>query len=421
MQTALISPCALRGTVKVPPSKSAAHRALICAGLAHGVSRISPFADSDDIRATAGAISALGADIASDASGFTVRGGCPLRGEVLDCGESGSTLRFLIPVAAVLGGSFVFTGRGRLPSRPIGPYLELLPSHGAACSPSGPGLPLGMTGRLRGGRFSLPGNISSQFVTGLLLALPLAQEDSVIDLTTPLESSSYVDMTLDIMSAFGAAAQRGGSSFSVRGRQNYRARDFVIEGDWSQAAFWLCAGALGGGVSCSGLDGASRQGDRAVLPLLSAFGANTGSPQGCFSASPGRLSAADIDASGIPDLVPILAALACFAQGRTRIYNAARLRIKESDRLAASAAGLSALGGNISETADGLEITGGPMRGGRAESFGDHRIAMALSIAAAFCEGPSEIRGCECVNKSYPGFYNDFKMLGGKADVVSLG
>ena len=430
MKRVTIRPGRLRGTVAPPPSKSALHRALICAALADGRSRITPYTPSDDIDATVGAVRMLGAAVRTEGGGLSVDGigGRMFSSEhiQIDCAESGSTLRFLIPVAAALGRACTFTGRGRLPQRPIGPYLDCLPSAGVRCE-TADGLPLSLSGRLRPGVFRLPGDVSSQFVTGLLLALPLLGGDSRIVLTSPLESAGYIDLTLDMMGRFGVKTARAADGYDIPGRQHYSPRDLTAEADWSQAAFWLAAGALGGPVVCRGLDTASRQGDRAILELLARFGAPVSFAQDdpsrpAVSVQSGTLCGISVDASPIPDLVPVLSALACFAGSRTTIANAARLRIKESDRLHAVAQELNALGARVRELPDGLTIDPpGRMRGGEVSCAGDHRIAMALSVAALRCDGPTVLEGAECVNKSYPTFFDDFIQLGGLADVVDMG
>jgi 3-phosphoshikimate 1-carboxyvinyltransferase len=417
-----IHPSPLHGAITPPPSKSAAHRAIICAALSNGVSELSPSLFSDDIDATTGVMRSLGATIENKGSLLTVNGSNTLKVNeaVLDCHESGSTLRFLIPVAATAHGRFTFTGTGRLPARPIGPYLDCLPQAGVKCETSG-GLPLTISGKLQSGVFSLPGNVSSQFITGLLLALPLLSGDSRIHLTSPLESAGYITLTTDMMQKFGVVVTETDNSYLIKGGQVYNANNFTVEGDWSQAAFWLAAGALGFPVTCEGLNAASRQGDMAIVGLLRRFGAIAAvSSDGVLSQS-GNLHGIKIDASQIPDLVPILAAVACFATGRTVIKNAARLRIKESDRLHTITMGLRAFGARIEETDDGLVIDGCKLHGGKAVSAGDHRIVMALSIAAANCHGESVIDGCECVAKSYPDFFRDFNLLGGHADVIHVG
>lgn len=422
MSNVFITPSVLNGTVTVPCSKSAAHRAILCAALADGESLLSPIAESNDIRVTAEAARALGAEITADGPVYRVSAGnAPQKSAEIDCGESGSSLRFLIPICAAYGMQATFTGHGRLPERPIGIYLDLLPEHGVSCQTEG-GLPLSINGMLKPGYFILPGNISSQFITGLLLACPLLRGNSVIQLSSPLESAGYVNMTLEAMRAFGVTVESIENGWRVPGGQNYHARDFRVEGDWSQAAFFLAAGAVGGSLSIDGLKRDSTQGDRVAEALFAAFGAKTAWKGETLCIEQRELYGMDIDAAQIPDLVPILAATAALAKGRTRIYHAARLRIKESDRLAAMANGLNRLGAQVQETDDGLLIDGVEhLHGGTVEGCNDHRIVMALSIAALKADGPVTITDAESINKSYPAFFADYNRLGGKADVISMG
>lgn len=428
MSGVLIEPRPLCGEVVPPPSKSDAHRALICAALCDGISTLSPIAPSQDIESTAGGLRALGAKAELLPDGRAVVNGgrrFAVRRAEIDCGESGSTLRFLIPVAAAGGVPSTFTGCGRLPQRPLGPYFNALPGAGVSLGAPGGGinLPLTLSGRLRPGMFRLPGNVSSQFVTGLLFALPLLDGDSEIVLTTPTESAGYIDLTLRTLHGFGIAVQKTAQGFFVRGGQHYAARDYAVERDWSQAAFWLAAGALGCKVRCGSLPADSGQGDRAILALLRSFGAAVSQENGGVSvdAPETGLHGTQIDARGVPDLVPVLAAVAAGARGETRILNAQRLRLKESDRLRAMAEGLYALGGHAEELPDGLVIHGtGRLRGGEADSFNDHRIAMALAVASLICDGPVTIHGSECVAKSYPDFFTVWNQLGGSANVVDV-
>lgn len=406
MSEVRILPSSLHGTLTIPVSKSAAHRAILCAALA-GQKSILPNGEtvSDDIAATRNAAALL-----LDGKSEPV---------TLDCMESGSTLRFLIPIAAALGKKATFIGHGRLPERPIGVYLDCLPSHGVRCKTSG-SLPLTVSGKLQPGKFRLPGNVSSQFITGLLLALPLLGGDSQIVLTSPLESAAYVEMTLQTMHEFGVEAVRTETGWHIPGPQRYRANpNFEVERDWSQAAFFLAAGMLGGPVQLRGLSPSSRQGDRAAEELFRRFGAQIEWSNGVLTAQSGRVpeTGAEIDASQIPDLVPILAAVAALLPGKlTRITRAERLRLKESDRLAAMAQGLNRLGGRVRELPDGLEITGVErLRGGAAEGFKDHRIVMALSVAALRSEKETVLTDAESIRKSYPEFFRDYNSLGGKA------
>ena len=408
MSSVNIFPSVLNGRISVPPSKSAAHRAVICSALANGKDIFSSDEFlSDDIKATISAVKSLKT----------------YKGELMriDCKESGSTLRFLIPIAAAQGITAEFVGHGRLPCRPIGVYLDCLPNHGIECKTEG-GLPLKIKGQLTPGKFILPGNVSSQFITGLLLALPLLNGDSEIILSSPLESAAYVDMTTEIMESFGVTVQKSKNGWYINGSQKYMQTDFKVERDWSQAAFFIAAGALGGNVKLLGLNKNSCQGDKAAEKLFRCFGAYVKWTNSVLSVSPNKLNGINIDASQIPDLVPILAATAAFCNGRTCIFNAGRLRIKESDRLSAIAEGLNRLGGKVKETNDGLIIDGiEKLHGGKVDGYNDHRIVMALSIAALNADGCVEITDAQSISKSYPNFFKDYNMLGGKADVVNLG
>jgi 3-phosphoshikimate 1-carboxyvinyltransferase len=411
-----IHPSRLCGNVAAPPSKSAAHRALISAALAQGRSRIEHVDFSSDILATIGACRALGVNMAPDNGALTVDGGrLHLTGQPIDCAESGSTLRFFIPVACTLAGEKTFTGRGRLPLRPVDAYLHIFDTQGLMYArPPGYNLPLTVTGALRAGEFRVDGRVSSQFVTGLLFALPLLPGDSVITVIGGFESRGYVDLTVDMLRRFGVVIGVDGDTFTVRGGQRYVPQTVYVEGDWSQAAFFFVAGAISGGIRVSGFDDNSLQPDSVIAALLTRMGADISWEGDEFVSAPSKLRGATIDVSQCPDLVPPLAIAAAYAQGITHIVGAARLRIKESDRLRALAQNLSALGVRADELPDGLVIHGGRPTGGEIDSFGDHRIAMAFSVAAAGASGPVVIRGAECVDKSYPGFYDDFKALGGE-------
>jgi len=408
--TITITPGKLSGSVTPPPSKSQAHRLLIAAALAHGESVISNVALSQDIEATLRCLEELGAEFTVDGSTITVRGMganamSPLRRMAyprLDCGESGSTLRFLIPIALAVRGGGIFTGSGRLMERPLKPYFDLFDEKGIAYELKDNTLTV--SGLLEPGEYRLPGDVSSQFFTGLLFALPLLGGPSALIPTGPLESGGYVQMTLQAMALFGVefpATLSLPPQYHPQGNQTYRAADAEVEADWSQAAFWYAAGALGNPVVPAGMDPYSLQGDRVVMEQLLAL------------SGPGDLA---LDVSGCPDLVPPLAATAALRAGRaTRLTNAARLRIKESDRLASVTAVLGALGADITEGPDFLEIRGKEtLSGGAAvDSFNDHRIAMMAAIAATRCETPITITGAQCVAKSYPDFWEVYGQLGG--------
>ncbi len=410
-----IRPKELSGSVAVPPSKSAAHRAIISAALADGRSTITNVDLSNDIRATIGACRALGVDMCTNDDTLTVDGGrLRLTGDPIDCSESGSTLRFFIPVVCTLPGEKTFTGHGRLPLRPLDSYLHIFDMQGIGYTRlPGTNLPLTVSGTLRSGEFRVDGRVSSQFVTGLLFALPLLKGDSSISVIGGFESRGYVDLTVDMLRRFGIDMAVDGDNFTIRGGQRYVPQNIYVEGDWSQAAFFLVAGAISGGVRVAGFDDNSLQPDSVIAELLMRMGADISWEGDEFVSAPAKLHGTTIDVSQCPDLVPPLAIAAAYAKGVTHITGAARLRIKESDRLHALAHNLAALGIRTEELPDGLIILGGQPTGGEIDSFGDHRIAMAFSIAAAGASGPVTIRGAECVDKSYPKFYDDYKALGG--------
>jgi 3-phosphoshikimate 1-carboxyvinyltransferase len=418
------------GTVKAIPSKSEAHRLLICAVLTDGETENETFIScperSEDINATAECLCVLGADIRIERDGFYVK---PInrrkidygREYVLDCGESGSTLRFILPVCGAIGINAVFKMGGRLPKRPLSPLYEEMVKNGCELSEHGAS-PLTCRGRLQSGVYTISGDVSSQYISGLLLALPLIDGGGEIAVTGVLESRPYVDMTIDTLRLFGITVTEDNNTFRIKGNQSYVSpKTCKANGDWSNAAFWLTAGAIGNThVTCTGLDLNSKQGDRMITELLTRFGAKVEYGHDSVTVSPNKLTGIEIDAENTPDLVPVLAVAATAATGRTIIRNAKRLRIKESDRLNTVAAFLTALGADITETDDGLIINGkNKLYGGITESFGDHRIAMAEAVAACVCENPVIIRNAEAVNKSYPKFFEDFiTVLGGGTEVL---
>ncbi len=407
-----LMPRPIGGTIAAIASKSQAHRMLICAALAHGTTTILCRERSADIDATVACLRALGADISYADGVYRV---CPIavppKEAVLDCGESGSTLRFLLPVAAALGGKTIFRLHGRLPQRPLSPLWEELETHG--CRLSRPRADtICCEGKLYGGLFHIPGNISSQFISGLLFALPLVGEDSDIMLTSPVESGSYISMTLEALNAFGVSIAQRQNGWHIEKNHHYHATGHcTVEGDWSNAAFWLCAGAISHPVTMTGLSADSPQGDQKILSVLESFGAQVQWNGAAVTVSPRPLHGIDLDVSDIPDLVPPIALVAATARGTTVIRGAARLRIKESDRLQTVAQTLNDLGGSVTITADGLIIHGGALRGGEVSSSNDHRIAMLAAIASAVCSQPVTIHGAEAVNKSYPRFWEDHRKM----------
>lgn len=410
-----IIPQKLFGAVTPPPSKSQAHRLLIAAALSGGVSVLHGLADSRDIQATRRCLSALGAGMEDLPDGaLRVHGlgngiATAPPHALLDCGESGSTLRFLIPVGLLVNGKAELTGHGRLMERPLKPYEDLFREKGVAWKLEGGLLTVnGSRGHdapaLGPGEYRLPGNVSSQFFTGLLFVLPLLGGDSTLVSTTPLESRDYLEMTRQALSIAGVTTRWvDENTLYVPGNQTYRPFEAAVEADWSQAGFWYAANFLDSRVDIRGLNPDSAQGDKVVSELYWKL------------ARPGDT---EIDVSGCPDLLPPLAVMAAARSGATRFTNAARLRMKESDRLATTAALLAALGGRAEEGPDFLTVHGGPLSGGAVDSANDHRIAMAAAIAATACTGPVTIRGAECVEKSYPDFWEVYKHLGGDIRVL---
>ncbi len=401
-----IKPKTLSGCVTVPPSKSIAHRMIIAAALSEGKSEISNLSPSVDIKATIGCMKALGAKIEYNGENAVIEGITKIPEKaVLDCFESGSTLRFLIPVAAALGVNAEFQGKGKLPERPITPFVNEFPKHNVLFDFLGSSnLPCKISGKLSGGTFEIDGGISSQFITGLLLALPILSEDSKILLTSPLQSKPYVDITTGVLHDFGCEISENDSGYSVKGSQKFKLFSGAVEGDYSQAAFFYVANTLGSDIKINGLNERSLQGDKAIVDI-------------CKNAADRKPF--EIDCSDIPDLVPVMSVLACFCDGKSSITNAGRLRIKECDRLAAMESCLNKIGGKVRSTADSLEIEGvGTLKGGEVECFNDHRIAMSMAVAATICENTLTIKGAECVAKSYPNFFDVYKKLGGNITEV---
>lgn len=404
-----ITPTRLSGSITPPASKSQAHRVIIAAALASGTSRITGVNNSKDIAATLSSMGHLGAVFQwEDETTLQISGighSAPETKPVMDCGESGSTLRFLIPVALSVASQGEFHGHGRLMERPQAPYFHLFDEKGISYRQQGNSL--SVKGRLTPGVYSLPGDVSSQFVTGLLYALPRLAGDSEIRLTTPLQSSGYVDMTVDALSHFGVTVVPTEQGYFIPGNQQYVASDAAVEADYSQSGFFYAAAGIGNNLTVTGMNPNSHQGDRVILDF------------GKQLSAPGEVH---LDVGECPDLVPPLAAWAALRKGQTTyIENAGRLRIKESDRLRSVTAVLSALGADIQELPESLIITGkASLSGGvTVDSWNDHRIAMMAAIAATVCEKPVTITGADSVSKSYPTFWKDYVRLGGQIELNS--
>ncbi|MBN1891635.1 MAG: 3-phosphoshikimate 1-carboxyvinyltransferase [Clostridiales bacterium] len=411
-----IDPGVLIGSVRTPLSKSLVHRALIMAMLAGNLKRVDLGEQiiSEDISATYACLETL------------MQTDDPEKEVELFCNESGSTLRFLIPLVAVLGRKALFTGTGRLPQRPLREYEKIF--EGTDVILEFPGrdtfLPLRVSGRLDAGRFEVPGNVSSQYITGLLLALSAAQGDSQIVVTSKLESEPYVEMTRDVMSSFGVFTAQNGNVYTIRGGQRiFREKPYVAEPDFSHAAFWYVANYLGSGIEVLDMSPCSSQGDSEIIPLLEALrlfadSIENRSKKACFN----------VDASQIPDLIPVLAVACAATPCNVRIVNAERLRLKECDRLEATWEMLERFGVETKQTKDELWIYGRRQRAGEpvftsctVDSHGDHRIVMAASVAATRADGPVRITDHGAVDKSYPEFFRDFRRMGGKANELDMG
>ncbi len=392
--TTEIIPNKLSGKINAISSKSVAHRMLICAALADKESKLQINTTSLDIEATVSALVSLGAEIKIDGNIYTVTPIKDKKDAFVDCNESGSTLRFLVPVGASLGKKCTFTGRGRLPERPMKTLTDVLKNHGVKVNES---FPIEIEGELQKGRYTLDGSVSSQFVTGLLLALPSAGGGE-IEVTGEMQSKSYIDITLSVMEKFGVKVEENGNKFIVPDK-NFISANLSAEGDWSNAAFFLAAG-----VEVENLDVNSEQGDKKIVQILERLN-KTGDIQ--------------IDVSDIPDLVPVIAVKAAVRKGRTSIINAERLKLKESDRILSTVSMINDLGGSAVGTENSIVIDGKEkLSGGTVDSFNDHRIVMASAIAAQYSENNVIIKGAEAVKKSYPNFFDDYKKLGGVLNVM---
>lgn len=410
---ATVYPSKLSGTVGAIPSKSMAHRLLICAAMTEGFTRIRCSASSQDIDATITCLKAMGSNITRIGNYYIVPKVKVHPGQTvhLDCNESGTTLRLMMCIAAGLGLCAYFEGSDRLFLRPLDPLVDALTSHGIVISRDENNRII-QSGKAIPGDFSITGDVSSQLISGLIMMLPLCGGGSVT-VTGDFESKPYVDLTASALKEADVKVSCDDRTYTVGGR--YDLRDTSIEGDWSNASFWLSAAALGNEVSVKGLDLNSAQGDRGITEILSRFGAEINTQNECVSAKGKKLAGIEIDATNVPDLVPVLAVVAAAAKGTTGIFGAKRLRLKESDRLATVTDMINNLGGNCKITDDGIVITGnGKLSGGEVDACRDHRIAMSAAIAATICDSPVVIKDAGAVGKSYPDFFRDMENLGAK-------
>ncbi|HSB46755.1 MAG TPA: 3-phosphoshikimate 1-carboxyvinyltransferase [Candidatus Bilamarchaeum sp.] len=406
-----VKPSRISGKIDAPPSKSMMQRAVIAAALADGESRIANPSFCDDALAAMNVVEALGASVEKGKSDVRITGGGKPQRSVLDCGESGTCMRMISAVAALYDREFTVTGRGSLMNRPVGMIDGPLKELGAECSTNKGMPPLNIMGPMRGGSAKVDGSLSSQFLSGLLMALPLCREDSELKVAG-LRSRAYVSMTLSLMGGFGIRAQADErmEKFSVHGGQKYRAQKYEVEGDWSGAAFILVAGAIAGEAEVERL-GKGLQPDEGIKTALLLAGAGLETGIDAAKASGGKLKAFEFDAGDCPDLFPPLAVLACCCEGKSVLRGALRLRHKESDRAAVLARELGKIGADINVSGDRMEIEGRRLRGGKIDPHGDHRIAMAGAIAGLVSEKGVEIEDESCVSKSYPGFFRDLESL----------
>jgi 3-phosphoshikimate 1-carboxyvinyltransferase len=431
MKNITIQTANIGGSIAVPTSKSLCHRAVIAASLAKGQSVIKQVSLSRDIIATCDAMEQLGACISKqampDGTYMLMIDGCDnvvTPADVIDCDESGSTLRFLIPILLTSNQLATVTGMPGLAGRPLTPYQDAFQNQPIEFDQIKNTFPIQVKGPLQADSFILPGDVSSQFITGLLFATPLLDGNSNIIIKNTLQSVPYVDMSVDILDIFGISVDNVNHQvFSICGKQLYRATQYTVEPDWSQAAFWLVMGAIGEkAVSVKRLKIRSAQGDKVIVDILRTMGVDIEETDMWITAKPSKLVATTIDVIDCPDLVPVLAVAAGLAQGTTIITNAERLRIKECNRLAAMVDVLTAIGGKITEQPDGLHIEGVlRYKGNEVNGWNDHRIVMALAVAAVACDGELTIHGAEAVSKSYPSFWEDYVNMGGVIDEKSVG
>lgn len=420
-----IQPKKIKGSVQVPPSKSMAHRAIICASLARGKSVISNIEYSKDIEATISAMKALGTMIFQhddyleiDGTTTFMKNNCEI-----DCCESGSTLRFMVPISIVCEANVHFIGEGRLGKRPMDVYYRIFDQQNIGYLYRENVLDLYIRGQLKGGVFEIAGDVSSQFISGLLFALPLMDEDSKIMITSPLQSKGYIDLTIQMLNQYGIKIiNHDYQEFIIPGCQMYQPCDYCVEADFSQAAFYLVAGVLGNRVDLIGLNLDSKQGDKEAIDILERMGCRLLKNENGYSMYPGILSSTIIDGSQCPDIIPVIALACALSQGVSEIQNIGRLRIKECDRLSATVEVINQLGGIAKEGKDSMIIEGvSSLQGGMVSSYNDHRMAMMEAIASTVCEDAVVIDQKECVQKSYPSFWEHFKSLGGVYDEFDLG
>ncbi|MBR1778955.1 MAG: 3-phosphoshikimate 1-carboxyvinyltransferase, partial [Clostridia bacterium] len=411
----------LSGTINAPPSKNELHRVILCAALADGNSEIQNFNLTNDIMATINAIKILGARVSFIDKKIIINGSSTFSTALpkINCDESSTTLRLLIPMVASRGVRTTFLAKDVLYKKPLFPYFSSLLEHGVAFTNQN--LPFTVSGNLTPGKFTLRGDISSQFLSGLLISLPSLKLDSEIILTSPLESSGCVDLTIDVLSKFGIEIIKTNSGFWVPGKQTFKPTNYTITGDWSLASFFAVSGAIGEEISIKGLSIESKQADKSILKVFERFHINHSFEKDCLTVSPSEFSGANIFAAQTPDLVPPISILSAFCKGSSKILGTSRLKYKESNRLKAIYTCLNKFGVEIWDTSDGFIIKGSAsLSKCSLNSFADHRVVMAMAIAATVADGKVYISDAQSIHKSYPHFFEDFIKLGGRVNVVDL-
>ena len=425
-----IKPSTLNGKIEIPPSKSYSHRAVIAAALAENSrkSKIDNLKFSVDITTTTDIMENWGAKIKRFESALEIVGNdgrVVPKDKYVQCNESGSTIRFLIPVGITSANELIFDGKGKLMDRPLDSYYKIFEEQGLKYETTGGKLPLTVNGKLKAGNYEIDGNISSQFITGLLYALPLLDGDSKLTINKNLESKGYIDLTLEILQLAGIEIKNNDyKSFEIKGNQSYKPFDYTVEGDYSQVAFWIVAGIISANrdneVKCLHVNKNSLQGDREIIEIVTRMGANLKIFDDYVIVKPSKTKGTVIDISQCPDIAPILTVLAALSEGETRIINGERLRIKESDRITSIKTELNKLGANVAEKGDSLIIQGvqGFTGGVTVSAWNDHRIAMSLAVASSRCEKEIILEEAESVRKSYPHFWDDFVKMGGEIEIV---
>ena len=407
-----ITPSNLSGKVYAPPSKSYAHRYIIASFLSKTNGFISNCKPSKDVLATLNALKNLGIDYLFDKGGLKITKGKSVNNPILDCDESGSTLRFLIPIASALGVKCEFIGSKRLMERPTKDLLDCLNENGANID----GLTL--NGKLKSGKFTINGSVSSQFISGLLFALPLLDGDSNLEIIGERVSQNYIDITLDVLKDFGVLIEKTSNGYFIKGNQTYKMPKVMsVEGDYSNSAFLLAMGVLGEGVTVLNLNKNSKQGDKKIIQILKDFGGIVEEVEDGYFVKKGELKGITVDCEDVPDIVQILSVVASFANGKSTFKSVNRLEIKESNRVLGIINNLKIAG--VKAEYDGKDLT---VYGSKKIDYGtfngdnDHRTVMSAVVLSAFSNGKSVIKGAEAVNKSYPTFFDDFRSLGGITD-----